>query len=76
MPEVVAAGIAVNPVPDLTVTTRLRHFGSAPLIEDRSVRSDPTTLVNLAGYYDLGTLRLGIEVFDLFDTRDANITYF
>jgi len=76
VPEVIAAGIAVSPVPELTVTARLRHFGRAPLIEDRSVRSDPTTLVNLAGYYDLGPLRLGIEVFNLFDTRDADITYF
>lgn len=76
VPEVIAAGIAVNPVPDLTVTGRLRHFGSAPLIEDRSVRSGPTMLVNLAGYYDLGTMRLGVEVFNLFDSRDADITYF
>lgn len=30
---------------------RFRHFGEAPLIEDNSVRSEPTTLVNLeAGY--------------------------
>lgn len=76
VPVVIAAGIAVSPVPDLTVTARLRHFGSAPLIEDRSVRSDPTTLVNLAGYYDLGMVRLGVEVFNLFDTRAADITYF
>ena len=76
VPEVIAAGIAVNPVPNLTITGRLRHFGSAPLIEDRSVRSDPTTLVNLAGYYDFGAMRLGLEVFNLFDTSDADITYF
>ena len=76
VPEVIAAGIAVTPVPDLTVTARLRRFGSAPLIEDRSARSDATTLVNLAGYYDLGAMRLGVEVFNLFDSRDADITYF
>lgn len=76
VPEVIAAGIAVSPLPGLTVTTRLRHFGSAPLIEDRSVSSDATTLVNLAGYYDLGAMRLGLEVFNLFDARDADITYF
>lgn len=76
VPEVIAAGVAVSPVPDLTLTARVRHFGSAPLIEDRSVRSASTTLVNLAGYYDLGTVRLGVEIFNLFDTRDADITYF
>ncbi|MBA4766600.1 MAG: TonB-dependent receptor [Porphyrobacter sp.] len=76
VPEVIAAGVAVTPVPDLTITARVRHFGSAPLIEDRSVRSDATTLINLAGYYDLGAMRLGVEVFNLFDSRDADITYF
>ncbi|WP_296721643.1 TonB-dependent receptor [Erythrobacter sp.] len=76
VPEVFAAGIAVSPLPNLTVTTRLRHFSSAPLIEDRSVSSDATTLVNLAGYYDFGAMRLGVEVFNLFDARDADITYF
>ncbi|WP_086606219.1 TonB-dependent receptor [Erythrobacter donghaensis] len=76
VPEVIAAGVAVTPVPDLTIIARVRHFGSAPLIEDRSVRSDATTLVNLAGNYDLGAMRLGVEVFNLFDSRDADITYF
>ena len=76
VPDVIAAGVAVTPVPDLTITARVRHFGSAPLIEDRSVRSDATTLVNLAGHYDLGAMQLGIEVFNLFDSRDADITYF
>lgn len=75
VPEVIAAGIAVNAVSDLTVTARVRHFGSAPLIEDRSVRSDTTTLINLAGYYELGLMRLGVEVFNLFNSRDADITY-
>lgn len=76
VPDVIAAGVAVTPVPDLTITARVRHFGSAPLIEDRSVRSDATTLVNLAGHYDLGAMQLGVEVFNLFDSRDADITYF
>lgn len=76
VPDVIAAGVAVTPVPDLTITARVRHFGSAPLIEDRSVRSDATTLVNLAGHYELGAMQLGIEVFNLFESRDADITYF
>lgn len=76
VPEVIAAGITVSPLPSLTATARLRHFGSAPLIEDRSARSDPTTLINLAGYYDFGAARLGVEIFNLFDAQDADITYF
>ena len=76
VPEVIAVGITVSPLPAFIATARVRHFGSAPLIEDRSVRSDPTTLVNLAGYYDFGAMRLGVEVFNLFDAQDADITYF
>lgn len=76
VPEVIAGGVTVKPVADLTVTAQLRHFGSAPLIEDGSVQSEPTTLVNLGGYWDLGPMTLSAEVFNLFDARDADITYF
>lgn len=37
---------------------RFRHFGAAPLVEDNSVRSRPTTLVNIeAGYRFAGRYR-------------------
>ena len=55
---------------------RLRHFGGAPLIEDGSVRSEPTTLVNLGLYYKAGPLKLSLDVLNLFDARDADISYF
>jgi outer membrane receptor protein involved in Fe transport len=54
----------------------LRHFGAAPLIEDGSARSRPTTLVNLGGYWRRGRLKLGLDVLNLFDANDADITYF
>jgi hypothetical protein len=46
-----------------------------PPIEDGSVRSDGTTLVNLGGCCT-GKLRLGVNLFNVFDVRDADITYF
>lgn len=76
VPEVLSGGVAIKPAEALTLTAQLRHFGSAPLIEDGSVRSDPTTLVNLGAYWDVGALTLGAEMFNLFDARDADITYF
>ena len=76
VPDVFSGGIKIMPLDALTLTARLRHFGSAPLIEDGSVTSDPTTLVNLGGYWDFGALTLGAEVFNLFDAKDADITYF
>ncbi|QJB68707.1 TonB-dependent receptor [Parasphingorhabdus halotolerans] len=76
VPEVFSGGITLNPTPALSLTAKLRHFGSAPLIEDNNVRSDPTTLLNLGGYYDFGRLRIGAELFNLLDAKDSDITYF
>ncbi|MFS2318285.1 TonB-dependent receptor [Maricaulis sp. D1M11] len=61
---------------NLSASARVRHFGEAPLIEDGSVTSDPTTLVNIGGAYALGDMVLAVDVFNLFDSADADITYF
>ena len=74
--EVIAGGAAVEFGGGLSGSLRVRHFGTAPLIEDGSVRSDPTTLVNLGGYYTRGPFRFGVDVLNLFDSKDADITYF
>ncbi len=56
---------------------RLRHFGSAPLIEDNSVRSQPTTVVNLeAGYTFAQRWKLSAAVGNVLDSDDNDITYF
>ena len=76
VPEVISAGIVLSPTSAINLTAKLRHFGSAPLIEDNSSRSDSTTLVNLGGYYTIGGLRLGAELFNALGSNDADITYF
>ncbi len=76
VPEIISAGVTISPVAAIDLTAKLRHFGSAPLVEDGSERSDATTLVNIGGYYDFGRLRVGAEVFNLFDSADNDITYF
>ena len=60
----------------LRLTARLRHFGEAPLIEDGSVTSDPTTILNLGARYDWRTLTLGVDILNALDADDADITYF
>lgn len=57
-------------------TLRVRHFGSAPLIEDGSVRSDATTIANLGAYYSWRGGRIGIDLFNLFDAKESDISYF
>ncbi|HEV7232855.1 MAG TPA: TonB-dependent receptor, partial [Sphingorhabdus sp.] len=74
--EVISGGVSAQPMAGLNLTMRLRHFGRAPLIEDGSVMSDPTTLVNVGAFYQSGKLRVGAELFNVFDSNDADITYF
>lgn len=74
--EVISAGAAIELGHGLTGSLRLRHFGASPLIEDGSVRSDRTTLVNLGVYYRIGSAKIGVDVLNLFDANDADISYF
>jgi hypothetical protein len=56
---------------------RLRHLGPASLIEDNSVRSSPTTLVNLEmGYAFTKTLKAEVTLLNAFDQKANDITYF
>jgi hypothetical protein len=56
---------------------RLRYFGPRPLIEDNSVRSASSTLVNVqAGTQLTKSIRLGVEVINLFDRAVSDIEYF
>jgi outer membrane receptor protein involved in Fe transport len=56
---------------------RFRYFGPAPLIEDNTVRSKSTLLVNAEGGYRINqSTSLMVSVFNLFDRKDNDITYF
>jgi len=85
IPGAVESTIAVGAAGDfangLFGSLRLRHFGARALIEDGSIESDPTTLVNLqTGYewlaFPWGDLTFTLDVLNLFDSRDDDITYF
>ncbi|CAN7522823.1 TonB-dependent receptor [Phenylobacterium sp. LjRoot219] len=73
---VVGAGAVWQVTDALKTAVRVRHLGPAPLVEDGSVFSESTTLVSLGAYYTVGRVQLGLDVFNLFDARDADITYF
>lgn len=74
-PFVLGGGISAKVSRRMTLTARLRHFAGAPLIEDGSQRSQPTTLVNLGAYWESGRVRLGLDVLNLFDSKDPDISY-
>jgi outer membrane receptor protein involved in Fe transport len=74
---VVSAGATVDSVRDVFGSVRWRYFGPRPLVEDDTVRSKATSLVNLtAGYKLTSTVRVALDVFNLFNASDSDIDYF
>jgi outer membrane receptor protein involved in Fe transport len=75
--NVASLGVAVNRNDGWFGGARVRYLGEAPLIEDDSVRSDPTLLVNVeAGYRFNRRWSAFLAVFNLFDAEDNDISYF
>ncbi len=74
---VIAAGVTIDDLKGFFGGLRVRYFGPRPLIEDDSVRSPSTTLLNAdIGYKLRDDLRLGVEIFNLLDSDDSDIEYF
>ena len=56
---------------------RLRYFGQRALVEDDSVRSPSSTLVNMKlGYKLAANLKLTVEVLNLLDRKVSDIDYY
>ena len=74
---VVSAGATVDTVRNVFGSIRWRYFGPRALVEDDSVRSKATSLVNLtAGYKLTSSIRVALDVFNLFNAADSDIDYF
>jgi outer membrane receptor protein involved in Fe transport len=79
--RVISAGLGINPPAGvhagLLAGVRLRHFGPRPLIEDNSVQSKSTSIVNgEIGYKFSERIRMMVEAFNLFDSQVSDIDYF
>jgi hypothetical protein len=79
--RVISAGIAVNPPAGVPRGPfgglRVRHFGPRALVEDNSVQSRATSILNgQVGYQFSERLRLLVEGFNLFDAEASDIDYF
>jgi hypothetical protein len=55
---------------------RLRYFGKAPLIEDNSVSSNGSKMINMLAGWSNPSWRLQVEVLNLLDSTDHDIDYF
>ena len=74
---VVSAGIGVDGLHRTFAGLRLRYFGARALVEDDSIRSRPTTLVNLLGGYQVSPrLKLTVDAFNLLNAAHSDIDYY
>ena len=74
-----AASIGVNlqETDPWSAGLRLRYFGPRPLIEDNSVRSKSSTLVNMqVGYRISKPLKISMEVLNMFNAQVSDIDYY
>jgi outer membrane receptor protein involved in Fe transport len=70
-------GAAIENLGPWSGALEFRYFSSYPLIEDDSVRSDPSLLVNLRGVYQFDkTWKLQLDVLNLFNSVSNDITYY
>lgn len=74
---VISLGASLQEWRGLFGAARLRYFGPRPLVEDNSVRSNASRLVNAEiGYRLSRQLRLSVDIFNLLDARVTDIDYF
>ncbi len=75
--SVVAVGLSVHDLGGFFGSVRLRYFGARALIEDDSVRSGSSTIVNLqVGYQINKTWSATVDVLNLFDARVNDQEYY
>jgi hypothetical protein len=74
---VASAGVTLDSLRNVVATMRWRYFGSRPLAEDNSQRSNATTLTSLSiGYRFTPSVRLSLDLFNVFDAKHSDIDYF
>lgn len=75
--ETVISGALVAEYPSgIFASLRLRHFGGASLIEDASVNSDGSTMLNLGLGWKNVRWRLQVDALNLLDSNDHDIDYY
>ena len=59
-----------------SASARLRYLSSAPLLEDNSVRSDDSLIINFGLGYEIGLFGFRVDIFNLLDSNENDISYF
>jgi hypothetical protein len=76
IPLVVSGGLNWKPWDGWSVAPRVRYVGPYPLIENDSVRARSSVLLNLRVARDWQRFGIGLELFNLLDSKDHDIDYF
>ncbi len=76
IPLVVSAGVTGLYAGGWLASAQLKHFGKYPLIEDDSVRSDGSTIVNLRVGREWSRYGLHLDVLNVLDSDDHDVDYF
>ncbi|MBM4205061.1 MAG: TonB-dependent receptor, partial [Gammaproteobacteria bacterium] len=71
-----SAGLNARWENGITASMRVRYLGRAPLIEDNSVRSDDSLMVNAGAAWRRGAFEYRVDAFNLLNSRDYDIAYF
>jgi hypothetical protein len=79
--RVISGGVAINPPAGVASgpfgSFRVRHFGPRSLLEDNSVKSSQTTILNgEIGYKLSNQVRFFVEGFNLANAKASDIDYF
>jgi hypothetical protein len=75
--RMVSAGLSAEGSNRISGSVRWRYFGPRALVEDGSVRSRATSLVNArVGYRLSRRLSIALDAFNLLDAGDSDIDYF
>jgi outer membrane receptor protein involved in Fe transport len=74
---VASAGVTVQDLGRFSGSLRLRYFGPRPLVEDDSVRSQPSTTLNARASWRLGKrYSVSLDVFNLTDAKASDVDYY
>lgn len=75
--RVIGAGITYGkPTGDFVASLRARHFGDASLVEDGSIATGATTILNLGVKYRWRETELGLQLLNVLDAADNDIAYY
>lgn len=74
--HVVQAGVSAQFGNGWFGNARVRYFGERPLVEDNSVTSDPSTVVNFRLGYTYDNIVIKADLLNALDSNDHDIDYF